>query len=478
MRSLQTSTTVGQGERVFTEVPDGGVAFLFGTKAVVSPATVLLQIDNGTDTRFIVYGDGSFNADIFAQGAGPSSPVEGQYWFEDDGAAGVRMRVRFGGSTVDIGGGGGGGGTITEVIAGAGLTGGGAAGAVTLDVDFTQVAAFGHDHDGTYLRLDGGNLMTGRLGAIDGAVATPAVTGTTDAQAGFFFGSGFIGLGIGGSEVARFTATGLQLANYALPNTAPTPGQVMLAGVGGVPGWSNLAHGNLNAVGENDHHNRLHDITSVQDHSASNWSIFYSNGSGQIEELALGATNEVLQSQGPAAAPQWAPQILQPATAAAPTVGYSFSDAPDSGFGASGTAVFGYLLGSEMFRVSSAGFRVLNAYTLPAAAGVARQVPIAGAAGSVAWGNIDHSDLSGITEDDHHPRTHSMDSELDHLASPHRVFYSDASGHVQELALGTENQALLSQGVDQPPVFGNVDLTLSDGAGRGALYMHYMFAGG
>lgn len=48
-----------------------------------------------------------------------------------------------------------------------------------------------------------------------------------------------------------------------------------------------------------------HTMTSAQ-HTAGNWKIFYSNDSGQVVELALGADGKFLKSNGPAAAPEWA----------------------------------------------------------------------------------------------------------------------------------------------------------------------------
>jgi hypothetical protein len=56
-------------------------------------------------------------------------------------------------------------------------------------------------------------------------------------------------------------------------------------------------------------HTRSHAMTSTSDHSASIWKMFYSNGSGQIVELGLGASGEVLKSNGVTAAPSWAADI-------------------------------------------------------------------------------------------------------------------------------------------------------------------------
>jgi hypothetical protein len=50
-------------------------------------------------------------------------------------------------------------------------------------------------------------------------------------------------------------------------------------------------------------HPRLHLITSQSDHEGGTWKVVYTNGSGVVTELALGAANEVLTSNGAAAAP-------------------------------------------------------------------------------------------------------------------------------------------------------------------------------
>lgn len=52
-----------------------------------------------------------------------------------------------------------------------------------------------------------------------------------------------------------------------------------------------------------DLHTRSHTMTSTSDHTAGNWKVFYSNGSGQVVELALGESGTILKSNGAAAAP-------------------------------------------------------------------------------------------------------------------------------------------------------------------------------
>lgn len=50
-------------------------------------------------------------------------------------------------------------------------------------------------------------------------------------------------------------------------------------------------------------HNQSHAMTDVDSHSSGNWKLYYSNGSGQVVELALGAAGTCLVSGGTAEAP-------------------------------------------------------------------------------------------------------------------------------------------------------------------------------
>ncbi len=53
-------------------------------------------------------------------------------------------------------------------------------------------------------------------------------------------------------------------------------------------------------------HAQSHAITSTSDHTAGNWKVLYTNGSGEVVELALGANGTYLQSSGASSAPAWA----------------------------------------------------------------------------------------------------------------------------------------------------------------------------
>ena len=63
------------------------------------------------------------------------------------------------------------------------------------------------------------------------------------------------------------------------------------------------------ALGDHTHtqlHDRSHAITSTSDHTAGTHKVFYSDGSGNVQELALGETGTVLTSGGTATAPSFA----------------------------------------------------------------------------------------------------------------------------------------------------------------------------
>ena len=50
-------------------------------------------------------------------------------------------------------------------------------------------------------------------------------------------------------------------------------------------------------------HARSHAMTGTSDHTSGNWKVFYSNGSGEVIELALGDDGDVLTSTGTGTAP-------------------------------------------------------------------------------------------------------------------------------------------------------------------------------
>ena len=73
-----------------------------------------------------------------------------------------------------------------------------------------------------------------------------------------------------------------------------------------VTGSGILNHDLLNNVSADDHHNQSHAMTSTADHAAGNWQLFYSDGVGDVQELALGLSGQSLLSAGTSAIPYWA----------------------------------------------------------------------------------------------------------------------------------------------------------------------------
>ena len=57
-------------------------------------------------------------------------------------------------------------------------------------------------------------------------------------------------------------------------------------------------------------HTRLHTMTSTSDHSAGNWKLFYSDGSGHVQELTNGTSGQYLTSNGATSAPSWGDLVV------------------------------------------------------------------------------------------------------------------------------------------------------------------------
>lgn len=114
------------------------------------------------------------------------------------------------------------------------------------------------------------------------------------------------------------------LSNDGLVNGNTASGQIVVTTTGGalttsatisssaVSGLGGAATLNVGttagtvAAGDHTHaqlHDRSHAITSSSDHTATAWRVWYSNASGVVTELALGASGTVLTSGGASAAP-------------------------------------------------------------------------------------------------------------------------------------------------------------------------------
>ncbi len=74
------------------------------------------------------------------------------------------------------------------------------------------------------------------------------------------------------------------------------------------------------------------------------------------------------------------------------------------------------------------------------------RIPTGTTSTTVALGNHTHAQL--------HDRSHAITSTSDHTATAWRVFHSNGSGEVVELALGSAGQALISNGASATPSWG------------------------
>lgn len=71
---------------------------------------------------------------------------------------------------------------------------------------------------------------------------------------------------------------------------------------------------------------------------------------------------------------------------------------------------------------------------------------------SILDSGIDHDSISGVSEDDHQNRSHTMTSTSDHTATAWRIFASNGSGEVVEITLGgNTSQYLQSNGAGALP---------------------------
>ena len=81
-----------------------------------------------------------------------------------------------------------------------------------------------------------------------------------------------------------------------------TSGQVLKANANGLPVDATNTDAQVSATVIASHA-KSHAVTSTLDHTAGNWKVVYTNGSGQIIELALGADAKYLQGEGVGSAP-------------------------------------------------------------------------------------------------------------------------------------------------------------------------------
>jgi hypothetical protein len=147
-----------------------------------------------------------------------------------------------------------------------------------------------------------GNLTNdGKVGSTSGL---PLVTTTAGAVT-------TLALGTAGQVLrTKSDLSGVEFADPAASGVTSVTGTAPIVSSGGTtPAISVTVGTGANTVAAGDDsrfHTRSHAMTGTSDHTAGNWSVFYSNGSGQVTELALGAANTVLTSNGASSAPSFA----------------------------------------------------------------------------------------------------------------------------------------------------------------------------
>lgn len=150
-------------------------------------------------------------------------------------------------------------------------------------------------------------------------------------------------------------------------------------------------------------------------HTGTPWRLYYTNGAGVFTELVLGAVGTVLQSQGAALAPHFV-----------------------------NTAATQHDMTDNVFHKAN-NWKVFYSD----AAGHVQELAL-GPVGTMLTSNGPalppvFNTLPSIL--------HSMPDVLYHQATPWRLFYSDAAGHIIELGLGTIGQVLTSGGVAVAPIW-------------------------
>lgn len=100
----------------------------------------------------------------------------------------------------------------------------------------------------------------------------------------------------GGAGHDPVTVTDSASINFTLTGQDVTAVAIFGTGSGTVA-EGNHSHAQL--------HDRSHAMTGTSDHTATNWRVFYSNGSGQVAELALGSSGTYLKSNGASSIPSF-----------------------------------------------------------------------------------------------------------------------------------------------------------------------------
>jgi len=152
--------------------------------------------------------------------------------------------------------------------------GAGTISAAVEDVDYQGVLAEGPFVDGDKTKLNGIES-----GAEVNNISDVNATDLTD----------------GGDSTLHYHSADRNRANHTGTQTAST-----------ISDFDTEVSNNIDvAANTSARHTRSHAMTSVSDHSAGNYKMFYSDGAGAVQELSHGTSGQVLTSNGITSAPSW-----------------------------------------------------------------------------------------------------------------------------------------------------------------------------
>lgn len=407
MRLVQNINTPGRGQRVAAVTGGADATFKWESEGDIAADQLLVAFANQLDLVTGIYGDGSQQGVVL-----PASPVvkqDAQWWFELDGGVVPKLMMHLGGVDYLIG-------TaatssISAVTAGIGLTGGGSSGSVTLSVDFSAVAHASHLH-AEYADLDGSSPFTGAITVPTGAASAVSVAMGASNTGIYADGTG-IGLSFAGT--ARFYAgtSGIVIGgNYRLPYTAPSPGQTLIAGAGGIVSWGNLSSIGMTkpyrsapstAVGYNFADDATTGFTADASSlyfvlsgvtlgraDASGWVIGDLAATGYRLPIARGTQGQTLIMPASGGVLTWGvPRPVKSAPGSG--AGFSFSDDLTTNLTSDGTSLVLTIAGVSNLSVTATGIVVGSGgtkYTIPVATGAAGQALVMGASAIMGWSDV------------------------------------------------------------------------------------------
>lgn len=230
----------------------------------------------------------------------------------------------------------------------------------------------------------------------------------------------------------------------------PAEGQWWFENVGGVP---------VLVV----HHNGVNTVIGTPSGSAVGVTSITAN-TGLLASASTGAVGLSIDFAAVAAAVHTHPYVpldgSAPMTGPLQTINGTYSNpalhGTDPGAGiVFGTDFVGFAAGGGLrAKITPLGLELSN-YTIPATVGPLNSVMVRGPLG-VGWAQLRHDQLTGLGDNDHHIRKHSMTDSFDHSASPWQSFYSDHNGDIQESGFGPAGYAFMSAGPSAAPYWGAV----------------------